>query len=106
MSFKNYYKSCGLGLVLLFSALCAAARDGVAVVVDVVSYDKARAELNDYVKALEQKQGYKVYVVVDRWRCTHRSTMPLWALCLWVTSLCLWCATHSISLRPSRWIRR
>ena len=80
MSFKNYYKSCGLGLVLLFSALCAAARDGVAVVVDVVSYDKARAELNDYVKALEQKQGYKVYVVVDRWQVPDSIRAELMAL--------------------------
>lgn len=80
MSFKNYYKSCGLGLVLLFSALCAAAKDGVAVVVDVVSYDKARAELNDYVKALEQKQGYKVYVVVDRWQVPDSIRARLLAL--------------------------
>ena len=80
MSFKNYYKSCGLGLALLFSALCAAARDGVAVVVDVVSYDKARAELNDYVKALEQKQGYKVYVVVDRWQVPDSIRAELMAL--------------------------
>ena len=80
MSFKNYYKSCGLGLVLLFSALCAAARDGVAVVVDVVSYDKARAELIDYVKALEQKQGYKVYVVVDRWQVPDSIRAKLMAL--------------------------
>lgn len=68
MSFKNSFKSCCLGLALFFSALSAAARDGVAVVVDTVSYGKARAELDGYVKALEQKQGYRVYVVVDRWQ--------------------------------------
>ncbi len=62
MSVKNLFKSCCLGLIFL----CAAARDGVAVVVDVVSYGKARAEFDGYVKALEQKQGYKVYVIVKK----------------------------------------
>ncbi len=54
--------------VLLLAATVAIAKDGVAVVVDEVSYGKARTELDGYVKALEQKQGYKVYVVVDRWQ--------------------------------------
>ena len=43
------------------------ARKGVALVIDAVSYDSARAEINDFKRALEQRQGYKTYVVVDRW---------------------------------------
>lgn len=80
MSVKNLFKSCCLSLIFLFTALCAAARDGVAVVVDVVSYGKARAELDGYVKALEQKQGYKVYVIVDRWQVPDSIRARLMAL--------------------------
>ena len=80
MSVKNLFKSCCLGLIFLSTALCAAARDGVAVVVDVVSYDKARAELDGYVKALEQKQDYKVYVIVDRWQVPDSIRARLMAL--------------------------
>lgn len=80
MSVKNLFKSCCLGLIFLSTALCAAARDGVAVVVDIVSYGKARAELDGYVKALEQKQGYKVYVIVDRWQVPDSIRARLMAL--------------------------
>ena len=68
MSFKYFSKALSLLLALFSFVLTTAARDGVAVVVDAVSYVKARVELDGYVKALEQKQGYKVYVVVDRWQ--------------------------------------
>lgn len=80
MSVKNLFRLCCLSLIFLFTALCAAARDGVAVVVDVVSYGKARAELDGYVKALEQKQGYKVYVIVDRWQVPDSIRARLMAL--------------------------
>ena len=59
---------------LLLTALMAAgtpaaqAKRGVAIVVDVVSYDSAHAEIDRYCRALEQRQGYKTYVVVDRWQ--------------------------------------
>lgn len=80
MSFKNSFKSCCLGLALFLSALSAYARDGVAVVIDAVSYGKAHAELDGYVKTLEQKQGYRVYVVVDRWQVPDSIRARLMAL--------------------------
>ena len=43
------------------------AQNGFAVVIDPVSQREAKAELDDYIQALEQVQGYHVYTVVDRW---------------------------------------
>lgn len=65
---KTVFKSCCFAILSCISVLSASARDGVAVVIDSVSYNKVRAELDGYVRALEQRQNYKVYVVVDRWQ--------------------------------------
>lgn len=65
---KKKFKSCCLTVLFCLAALPATSRDGVAVVIDAVSYDSVRTELDGYVRALEQRQNYKVYVVVDRWQ--------------------------------------
>ena len=44
-----------------------AQRKGFAVVIDPASSREASAELAEYVKALEDVQGFKVYTVIDRW---------------------------------------
>ena len=62
--FKTYY----LAIISCLAVLSASAKDGVAVVIDAVSYEKARTELDGYVHALEKKQNYKVYIVVDKWQ--------------------------------------
>ena len=43
------------------------ARDGFAIVIDPVSYEKVRAEVDAYAKAIEEVNNLKVYVVEDRW---------------------------------------
>ncbi len=55
-----------LSFVIIHLAF-SAAQTGFAVVVDPISQREAKAELDDYIQALEQVQGYKVYTVVDRW---------------------------------------
>ena len=64
---KKIFKTYCLVIISCFVVLSASARDGIAVVIDAVSYEKARTELDDYVHALEKKQNYKVYIVVDKW---------------------------------------
>lgn len=53
------------------AALCVAitsvARDGFAIVVDPVSYQKARTEVDAYARAIEDVHNLKVYIVEDRW---------------------------------------
>ena len=44
-----------------------AQRKGFAVVIDPASSREASAELAEYIKALEEVQGFKVYTVIDRW---------------------------------------
>ena len=65
---KKIFKTYCLVIISCFVVLSASARDGVAVVIDAVSYKKARTELDDYVYALEKKQNYKVYIVIDKWQ--------------------------------------
>ena len=79
-SFKATFRGLCLCAAFMLCALAAVARNGVAVVVDAVSYDSARAELDGYVRALEQCQGYKVYVVVDRWHVPDSIRARLMAL--------------------------
>lgn len=52
---KKIFKTYCLVIISCFAVLSASARDGVAVVIDAVSYKKARTELDDYVYALEKK---------------------------------------------------
>jgi hypothetical protein len=57
-------------LVLAFTIVHtqeSAARNGLAIVIDKVSFDKAHRELNEYISALEDKQNFKVYTIVDHW---------------------------------------
>lgn len=51
----------------LLTTAGAAAHEGFAVVIDPVSLREAKAEVLDYVDALELVQGYKVYIIEDRW---------------------------------------
>lgn len=44
-----------------------AQKRGFAVVVDSISYREAKAEILDYVRAIEDMQGMRVYTVIDRW---------------------------------------
>ena len=43
------------------------ARDGFAIVIDPVSYGKARTEVDAYAKAIEEVNNLKVYILEDRW---------------------------------------
>lgn len=52
---------------LLFSVNTFAQSKGFAIVIDPVSLEQARAEVEAYAAALEQVQGFKVYLVEDRW---------------------------------------
>lgn len=52
---------------LVVSMAAFAQRKGFAVVIDPVSQREAKAELADYIRALEEVQGYRVYTVTDRW---------------------------------------
>ena len=55
-------------LTIHFSLITSfAATRGFAVVVDPVSQREAKAELADYIRALEEIQGFHVYTVTDRW---------------------------------------
>ena len=42
-------------------------RDGFAIVIDPESHSQARAEVDDYARALTEVQGLHVYVIDDRW---------------------------------------
>ena len=45
-----------------------AARNGFAIVIDSVSYQEARPEVDAYARAIERLHGLKVYTVIDRWQ--------------------------------------
>jgi len=40
---------------------------GFAIVVDPVTYNKVKADVDAYAKAIEEKEGLKTYIVVDKW---------------------------------------
>ena len=48
-------------------AITTVARDGFAIVIDPVSYQKARAEVDAYARAIEEVHNLKTYIVEDRW---------------------------------------
>ena len=52
---------------LLLAAPLHAQRNGFAVVIDPVSDIEAAPQLAEYIGALEEVQGFKVYKVVDHW---------------------------------------
>ncbi len=54
-------------IATLCVAITTMARDGFAIVIDPVSYQKARAEVDAYAKAVEEVHNLKVYIVEDRW---------------------------------------
>lgn len=56
-----------LVFALTLTSVHALAKDGIAIVIDPISQSKAANELNAFIKALEQRQHYKVYTVTDRW---------------------------------------
>ncbi|MCD8317687.1 MAG: HEAT repeat domain-containing protein [Paraprevotella sp.] len=59
-----------IGLVCLSfwgARLHAEERRGFAIVIDSVSRIQAQDELSAYIRALESKQNFKVYTLIDRW---------------------------------------
>lgn len=64
---KIKYSQYLLLLLLLLLPFKSQARHGFAVVIDSKSLSEAREEVNAYIRAIEQRQGLKVYTVVDRW---------------------------------------
>ena len=64
---RNIYSIISLWCVLFFCPTLHAERKGFAVVIDSISYQQAQHELAEYIQALESKQHFKVYTVVDRW---------------------------------------
>lgn len=63
--FKTYY----LAIISCLAVLSASAKDGVAVVIDAVSYEKARTELDGYVHALEKNRIIKYILWLTNGRC-------------------------------------
>ena len=53
--------------VICLSATANPTRKGFAVVIDPISQQKAQTELQEYIKALEKTQNFKVYTLTDRW---------------------------------------
>jgi hypothetical protein len=65
---KGYLKFGMLAvLAFIFSVQAVFARRGFAIVVDPISYQKAKAEIMDYGRAIEEINGLKVYYVIDKW---------------------------------------
>jgi hypothetical protein len=65
---KGYLKFGMLAvLAFIFSIQAVFARRGFAIVVDPISYQKAKAEITDYGRAIEKVNGLKVYYVIDKW---------------------------------------
>lgn len=62
------FKSLLLLCVFVSAFLCASAKDGIAIVIDPASQSYAQEELKAFAEALEQKQGYQVYMITDRWQ--------------------------------------
>lgn len=63
------YKSATLSALLLLNAFQAQARDGFAIVIDPVSYKRAKAEVDAYAESVERLHNLKVYTVIDKWHC-------------------------------------
>lgn len=64
ISLRTIFFALALG-VCAFGA--RAQKKGFAVVVDSISYREAKTEILDYVRAIEDVQGMRVYTVIDRW---------------------------------------
>ncbi|MBQ9284849.1 MAG: hypothetical protein IJ209_00985 [Bacteroidaceae bacterium] len=56
-----------MSVAIAASSLAATARDGFAIVIDPESHRQAAAEVADYAHALEDVQGFRVYLVEDTW---------------------------------------
>ena len=70
---KNYYYP---SLRCLAFTVQTAARNGFAIVIDSVSYQEARPEVDAYARAIERLHGLKVYTVIDRCRCRLHPCHP------------------------------
>ena len=61
-------KICLFISIMIFAVANASSRrNGFAIVIDKQSYQQAKTEVQAYQKALEEKQGLKVYLVTDKW---------------------------------------
>jgi len=56
---------------LLFYLVQSFAKPGFAIVIDPKSYQEAQTEIEQYVRALQDIQGFKVYIVQDVWGTPH-----------------------------------
>lgn len=64
---KLKFRMIAAAVLMLLSVITASAGRGFAIIVDRKSYDHAKQELAAYANAIEQKQGLKVFTVIDRW---------------------------------------
>ncbi len=65
---KKYSKEIWLLLLLCIAVTQAQAKKGLAIVIDPVSHETVKTELDAFIAALENKQHYKVYTVIDKWQ--------------------------------------
>ena len=64
---KRIFKLFFLSLLLL-PASSLATSHSFAIIIDRTSLEKAGPEIEAYAKAIEQKQGLKVYTIIDKWQ--------------------------------------
>ena len=65
---KKYSKKILLLFLLFVAVVQVEARKGLAIVIDPASREAAKPELDAFITALENKQQYKVYTVIDKWQ--------------------------------------
>ncbi len=65
---KKYNTTILFLLLLFFATVQVNAKKGLAIVIDPVSRETAKAELDAFITALESKQNYKVFTIVDKWQ--------------------------------------
>lgn len=65
---KKYSKEILLLLLLFVAVVQVQARQGLAIVIDPASQQAAKPELDAFITALENKQHYKVYTIIDKWQ--------------------------------------
>ena len=63
---KKYSKKILLLFLLFVAVVQVEARKGLAIVIDPASREAAKPELDAFIAALENKQQYKVYTVIDK----------------------------------------
>ena len=65
------FRMAALLFFLLFYLVQSFAKPGFAIVIDPKSYQEAQTEIEQYVRALQDIQGFKVYIVQDVWGTPH-----------------------------------